>query len=305
MKRYNKFICTGLFLLFQLTLYGQNVIDLRLNELLITNTEDFQDDFGVHSSWFEVFNIGYGTVDIGGCYLSNDPEDLKKYTIPRGDVLTKIKPRQHLLFWADNKPYRGSFHVNFTLEDSRVLILTSSDGRTVLDMVALPTDMEPNQSYGRVVDGEGSSGPYADNSGWAVLSRTSPSTNNFSLDGKSRSEMMKETDPFGLLMAMLAMSVVFLALIILTFVFKGTGRIALNRSQKKADAYHKTQKVSLAETSGETFAAIAMGLHLYANENEIHDIETTILTIEQVRRNYSPWNAKFHSLRKMPEIRKK
>jgi len=305
MKRYNKFICTGLLLLFHFSLSGQNVIDLRLNELLIINTEDFQDDFGVQSSWFEIFNISYGTVDIGGCYLSNDPNDLKKYTIPRGDVLTKIKPRQHVLFWADNKPYRGSFHVNFTLEDSPVLILTSSDGKTILDMVTLPTDMEPNQSYGRVVDGEGSFGPNSDDSGWAVLSRTSPSTNNYTLDGKSRSEMMKETDPYGLLMAILAMSVVFIALIILTFVFKGTGSIALKSFQKKADAYNKTKKVSLAETSAETFAAIAMAIHLYANENEVHDIETTILTIERGRKNYSPWSSKFYTLRKMPERRNK
>ncbi|HBG52686.1 MAG TPA: phage tail protein, partial [Rikenellaceae bacterium] len=104
MKQSVKFILTGLLLLFQVSLFGQTVVDLRLNELLITNTEDYQDDFGVHSSWFEVFNIGYGTVDIGGCYLSNDPNDLKKYPIPRGDVLTQIKPRQHILFWADNKP---------------------------------------------------------------------------------------------------------------------------------------------------------------------------------------------------------
>ncbi|NLK79311.1 MAG: lamin tail domain-containing protein, partial [Bacteroidales bacterium] len=285
-------------------LYGQNPNELRLNELLIINTEDFQDDFGVHSAWFEIFNTGYGTVDIGGCYLSNDPDDLKKYTIPRGDILTKIRPRQHILFWADNMPHRGSFHVNFTLEESEVLILTSGDGTTIIDQVTLPKGMEPNQSYGRTVDGEGTYGLDADNSGWEILPKTSPSTNNFSLDGKSRSELMKERDPYGWIMALLAMSVVFLALVLLTFVFKGTGKIALNLTQRKADAYGKTKKVSMAETSGEVFAAIATALHMYARENEVHDIETTILTIEQVRRNYSPWSSKGQSMRKTPSARK-
>ena len=304
MKHFYKCLLTVWVLLLAVGLYGQNPNELRLNELLIINTEDFQDDFGVHSAWFEIFNTGYGTVDIGGCYLSNDPDDLKKYTIPRGDILTKIRPRQHILFWADNMPHRGSFHVNFTLEESEVLILTSGDGTTIIDQVTLPKGMEPNQSYGRTVDGEGTYGLDADNSGWEILPKTSPSTNNFSLDGKSRSELMKERDPFGWIMALLAMSVVFLALVLLTFVFKGTGKIALNLTQRKADAYGKTKKVSMAETSGEVFAAIATALHMYARENEVHDIETTILTIEQVRRNYSPWSSKGQSMRKTPSARK-
>ncbi|MDY0174570.1 MAG: OadG family transporter subunit [Bacteroidales bacterium] len=304
MKHFYKCLLTVWVLLLAVGLYGQNPNELRLNELLIINTEDFQDDFGVHSAWFEIFNTGYGTVDIGGCYLSNDPDNLKKYTIPRGDVLTKIRPRQHILFWADSKPHRGSFHVNFTLEESEVLILTSGDGTTIIDQVTLPKGMEPNQSYGRTVDGEGTYGLDADNSGWEILPKTSPSTNNFSLDGKSRSELMKERDPYGWIMALLAMSVVFLALVLLTFVFKGTGKIALNLTQRKADAYGKTKKVSMAETSGEVFAAIATALHMYARENEVHDIETTILTIEQVRRNYSPWSSKGQSMRKTPSARK-
>ncbi len=304
MKHFYKCLFTVWVLLSAIVLYGQNPNELRLNELLIINTEDFQDDFGVHSAWFEIFNTGYGTLDIGGCYLSNDPDNLKKYTIPRGDVLTKVRPRQHILFWADSKPHRGSFHVNFTLEESEVLILTSGDGTTIIDKVTLPKGLEPNQSYGRTVDGEGTYGADADNTGWDILPKTSPSTNNFSLDGKSRSDLMKETDPYGWIMALLAMSVVFLALVLLTFVFKGTGKIALNLTQRKADAYGKTRKVSMAETSGEVFAAIATALHMYARENEVHDIETTILTIEQVRRNYSPWSSKGQSMRKTPSARK-
>ncbi len=304
MKHFYKCLFTVWVLLSAVVLYGQNPNELRLNELLIINTEDFQDDFGVHGAWFEIFNTGYGTVDIGSCYLSNDPDNLKKYTIPRGDVLTKIRPRQHILFWADSKPHRGSFHVNFTLEESEVLILTSSDGTTIIDKVTLPKGLEPNQSYGRAVDGEGTYGADADNTGWEILPKTSPSTNNFSLDGKSRSDLMKETDPYGWIMAVLAMSVVFLALVLLTFVFKGTGKIALNLTQRKADAYGKTRKVSMAETSGEVFAAIAMALHMYARETQVHDIETTILTIEQVRRDYSPWSSKRQSMRETPSVRK-
>ena len=86
-------------------LNAQSQNDMRLNEFLVINTDDFEDDFGHKGGWIELFNSSYGTVNIGGCYLTNDPANLTKYVIPKGDVLTKISPRQHILFWADNQPF--------------------------------------------------------------------------------------------------------------------------------------------------------------------------------------------------------
>ena len=74
-----------------LSVNAQNQNDMRLNEALVVNINDFQDDFGQHSPWIELFNTSYGTVDIAGCFLTNDPNDLRKYSIPKGDVLTKVK----------------------------------------------------------------------------------------------------------------------------------------------------------------------------------------------------------------------
>jgi len=50
--------------------------------------------------------------------------------------------------------------------------------------------------------------------------------------------------------------------------------------------------------SGEVNAAIAMALHLY--QSEMHDYENTVLTIQKVSRNYSPWSSKIYTLRKTP-----
>ena len=102
MKRI-KILLTVVFLTVSATVFAQSQGQMRLNEYLVINVSDFQDDFGQHSAWFELFNASYGTVDIGGCYLSDDPDNLKKYQIPGGDVLTQIKPRQHVLFWASPK----------------------------------------------------------------------------------------------------------------------------------------------------------------------------------------------------------
>jgi Na+-transporting methylmalonyl-CoA/oxaloacetate decarboxylase gamma subunit len=46
--------------------------------------------------------------------------------------------------------------------------------------------------------------------------------------------------------------------------------------------------------SGETNAAIATALYLYFNE--MHDEESNVITIKQVRRRYSPWNSKLYGM---------
>ena len=63
-----------------------------LNEVLSLNKGNFQDDYGVHNAWIEVFNKSYGTVDIAGYKLAiyNGMGDTIFYNVPKGDVLTKI-----------------------------------------------------------------------------------------------------------------------------------------------------------------------------------------------------------------------
>ena len=70
---------------------------LVLNEVLITNEGNYQDDYGLHSAWIEIFNRSYGSADLAGCYLkcSSQPGDTVSYFIPKGEVLTLVKPRQH------------------------------------------------------------------------------------------------------------------------------------------------------------------------------------------------------------------
>ncbi len=72
---------------------------LLINEVLIDNESNFQDDYGIHSGWVEIFNRAYSSADLAGCYLrvSSQPGDTLSYFIPKGDVLTLLKPRQHAL----------------------------------------------------------------------------------------------------------------------------------------------------------------------------------------------------------------
>jgi len=302
-----KIIIVTVSLFLALSMSAQNQADMYLNELLVTNTADFQDDFGQQNAWFELFNSSYGTVDIGGCFLSNDRNNLKKYIIPKGDVLTKIKPRQHVLFWADNEPKHGTFHTNFTLAESDTIFFIASDGRTVIDFIAVPKDLAENVSFGRTNDGKGSKDGKGE--GWQVMKNTSPSTNNSGTEGKTKSQIMAETDPHGGIMALIAMSTVFMALIILCFLFKGVAKISMNSQDKKSKASvaakAETKTVSVTEASAESFAAIATALHLFIEENEAHDEESFTITQVHTDRTYSPWSSKIYTLRQTPQIIKK
>lgn len=292
---------------------AQSQGQMRLNEYLVINTSDFQDDFGQHNAWFEIFNASYGTVDIGGCYLSDDPNNLKKYAIPGGDVLTQIPPRQHILFWADNQPFRGTFHVNFDLANAKEIIFTKGDGKSIIDRIVIKPQMKDsamaNKSVGRIMDGEGSI--TGEGEGWDIMPQTSPSTNNALIDKAAKPDRMRAMDPYGWIMALTAMSVVFLALIILYFLFKTVGNLNIKAGQKKeAKAAAAANKPVAAastygETSAETYAAIATALHLYMVEEEAHDDESLVVTMNPVDRHYTPWSTHIQGFRQTPTVIKK
>ena len=277
---------------------------LLLNEVLVNNESNYQDDYGVHSAWIEIFNRSYGSADLAGCYLkfSSQPGDTASYFIPKGDVLTLIKPRQHSLFWADGEARRGTFHTNFTLNpDANNWIGLYDSGRNLLDQVVIPAgSLQTNQSYARVSDAaekwevkDGSAEKYV-----------TPSTNNKTIDSNAKMEKFEEHDSVGIGMSISAMSVVFFGLILLYVSFKVVGRVSVNLSKRNAmkakgitDKQEAKEK-KLGEAPGEIFAAIAMAMH--EMQSDVHDVEDTVLTITRVKRSYSPWSSKIYTLRETP-----
>ena len=304
MKHLKLFLAiVGLTLCFTAGAQSQNA--MRLNEYLVVNTEDFQDDFGQKPAWIELYNSSYGTVDIAGCFLSDDPSDLKKYAIPGGDLATKIKPRQHVIFWADGKPYRGTFHVSFDLANANEIIFTKGDGKTIIDRIPVRHDLGENVAYGRAHDGIGSTD--GDGEGWVVEERTSPNASNTLIDKGAKPERMKQIDPYGWILALTAMSVVFLALILLYFIFKAIGNANIKAGKKRSAASSGTdvKQSAYGEVPAETYAAIATAMHLYMEDNETHDDESFVVTLKHTDRTYSPWSSKIYTLRETPQVNKK
>lgn len=292
----------GILVLFALVIsfgaIAQRPTSLRINEVLVINQDNFLDDYGKKNAWIEIFNSSAGTVDMKGCFLTNDKNQPKKYMIPKGDVLTKIHPRQHALFWADNDPNRGTFHLNFTLDPTKenYIALYDSDGKTLIDEVTIPAGQTADISYGRVIDGAGKKG---DSKAWTTLTKVTPSTNNVTLDSNEKIDNFKQNDSLGIGMTITAMVVVFTGLLLLYLVFKQVGKFAISVSKRNAKKGAGESAVAPGEVSGEVFAAIATALYEFTED--IHDMENTVLTIRKVTRNYSPWSSKIYGLRELPK----
>jgi hypothetical protein len=273
--------------------HAQNAGDLKFNEILVLNDSNSVDDFGMHTAWIEIFNSAYNTVNIGGCYLTDDLSNPTKYWIPTGDPITKISSRNYIVFWADDKPTRGIFHLNFDLNKSRTIALFDANGKTLIDKVEIPFEHKPDVTYGR---------PDNESTKWVYLEKSTPGANNDYTKKKSAGESFVEIDPYGIGMTMIAMMVVFSALAVLYLIYKTSGHFFIKRGALAIKSGSEISKVSTKhgaeEMSGEVNAAIAMALYLY--QNELHDYENTVLTINKVSRNYSPWSSKIYTLRKSP-----
>ena len=291
------------------TLSAQGRRGLRINEVMIENdSSSVVDDFGRYNAWIELFNSTFGPLEISSVYLTNDSTRPTLYAIPLGDVNTDIPTRQHILFWADGQHEKGTFHTNFTFTpgiDNYVAIY-DADGRTLIDEIIVPASLLPGQSYARKVDGEGGvNNPEA----WEVRDGSAdryitPWSNNIIKSENPKIRRFAEQDARGGAMAVMAMCIVFAALIVLSLSFYIINRIGASisaRAKEKALAEHSPETLSANgradADSGEAIAAIAMAL---AEHLDAHDRENTVLTITKVRRSYSPWSSKIYSLRELP-----
>ncbi len=124
-----------------------------INELMASNSLAVFDDFFESDDWVEIYNPG-GLLDLAGYHISDDPNNLTKYTFPSTDPgSTFMTPNDHLVVWMDNDSAQGVLHANFKLspEDEGVW-LTAPDGVTVLDFIVYPPQ-QTDLSYGRTCDG--------------------------------------------------------------------------------------------------------------------------------------------------------
>ncbi len=272
--------------------------DLVINEVVVENIDGYTNDFGEKHGWIEIYNNTTRTMELSSIFITNDHNNPKKYAVPRGDSRTEVAPQQQVVFWADNKPSNGTFHLNFELDPTKenYIAIYEADGETLIDEITIPAGMLANQSYGYEKDGikNDKTGNLA-----TVLPNVTPNSNNFVEGENPKILALKENDPWGGLMTLTSMFVVFSGLFILFVAFNFTGNIAKWFTKRKAIESGKIVVEDDHELSGEVLAAISAAI--YEIKQDAHDIESTILTIDEVKRTYSPWSSKIYGLRQIPK----
>ena len=138
--------------------------NLKINEFLAFNSSCCPDNDGgtaEYDDWIEIYNAGATAVDIGGMYMSDDPDDPFKDKIPTTNPsLTTIQPGEFLLLWADGSTGQGIRHLNFSLSNTGEAVgLYYIDGRTI-DEYIFGTQAE-NVSRGRTTNGGATWGDFA------------------------------------------------------------------------------------------------------------------------------------------------
>ena len=116
-----------------------------------------------------------------------------------------------------------------------------------------------------------------------------------------QAEKIKQSDPIGIGLAAVAVAVVFLALVCIFLLISGSGKLIMsaeekskNKASKKSRGIKPVSDGSSAAKEDEVYAAIAAAIQLY--NDELHDEETTVITIQKVEREWTPWNAKYYNM---------
>ena len=105
--------------------------------------------------------------------------------------------------------------------------------------------------------------------------------------------------PEGIIIAVVGYITVFLALVILYFVFTYLSKTLNYRARQKLrkEGRYRTAEEKQLFIPGDVSAAISVALYLY---HELHDEESNVITIKRISKTYSPWSSKIYTLREFP-----
>lgn len=291
------------------TLHAQNVSDLIISEVMAEpDSCSLVDDYGRRSGWIEIYNNSQGTVNYGGCFLSDDRNNLQKSIITKSDSRTKLGPKQVALFHASGNSHDGTFYTAFRIRKGSTIYLVSNDGRTIVDSVNVPAALPAGKSVVKLAHDLRQMEFVTED----TPADPTPMMVNGSTSTETGAQKMAREDKHGFILAAVSVSVVFCALLILWWLFSLLGKVSGDKKKEakvnagKVNANvsgNLTPEVAAAitlaldqEMNGETYAAIATALHLYM-EDSVHDKESFVITI---RKKQSGWNGKEQNFRQLP-----
>ena len=308
MKRF-AFLLGSLLTLASQPMLAQMDASIKLNEVMTQNESSLIDEYGVRNAWVEIANISHSTYNIRGMYITTDrsvldkkmsvPERVSRMSqIPNGDERTNLSGRQLIVLQLGSQPAQGSLHLSVKVNATEPtwIALYNGNATQLIDSITVPV-LGADQSFARIAN----NGTAAD---WETKSadRVTPGIQNQTVVSESKIEKFKREDPYGFGMALMAMGIVFFCLALLWITFTLFGMLMRHMDAAKKVAHHQPIKpitktvektmevghktgVMLKEgfdTKGidkEVYMAV-IGLALRQYEDDIHDVESGVITIK-------------------------
>ena len=137
-----------------------------ITEVMSQNRTTIADANGEFNDYIEIYNEGSTTVDLSGYKLSDDVNNIGKWTFPE----VTIDPGQYLLIFASGKEYSegGDLQANFRISSLEETIVLSNPLGLIADSVTVK-EVGTDWSYSRLT---GQDGSYTDE--WAATEKPTP-----------------------------------------------------------------------------------------------------------------------------------
>jgi hypothetical protein len=121
---------------------------LVINEFLASNTTGLQDEDGARGDWIELKNTTAGSINLSGWHLTDDENDLDKWTLPA----VNIPSGGYLVVFASGKDRTvvgQILHTNFSLNEAGEFLALVQPGGTIIEDAFAPFPAQAaNVSYG-------------------------------------------------------------------------------------------------------------------------------------------------------------
>ncbi len=122
-----------------------------INEIMASNQTYITDENGEYEDWVELYNNSSSSVNLGGWFLTDNPDNLDKWEFPTNTVIPAMG---YIIIWADEDSSQGPLHANFKLsimgED---LLLINASGATIQDITF--GQQQADKGYARSPNGTG------------------------------------------------------------------------------------------------------------------------------------------------------
>ena len=127
------------------------VSGLVINEIMAANFSSVSDQSGEFDDWVELYNGGNNTINLNGFYLSDNENDLTKWSFPN----VSIQPNDYLIIWCDTAgTSQSGLHTTYRLSADQEEVYLSDPSGVVIDAVHF-VNMNSDIAYARVPNGYG------------------------------------------------------------------------------------------------------------------------------------------------------